>query len=355
MKIKISLLPSLLLGLLFFQSCQSGTQNDGKNKAEKKIPEAEAEQLKKAQSFFAVLPDGASFDRPIAQLGKELYYETALSLNNEMSCNTCHQLDNYGVDNKPTSPSFDKKAHGDRNSPTVYNTYFHIAQFWDGRAADLAEQAEGPILNPVEMAIPDAPTAVERIKAKPDYAALFAEAFPNLAEPITFKNIALSIAEFEKTLATPSRWDAYLSGDYNALTEGEKQGMNTFINTGCIACHTGPGLGGQMYHKFGLVNSPYMAYTHSEKEDIGRKGVSEKDGDLHFFKVSSLRNVAKTGPYFHDGSVADLKEAIAIMAKTQLGRDLEEKEIEEIALFLEALTGEIPSHALKTETTFSSL
>lgn len=355
MKSKILLLASILLGSIFFQSCQTGTQIEAKDETENKLSEAEAEQLKKAQSLFAVLPEAASFDRPIAQLGKELYYETALSLNNEMSCNTCHQLDKYGVDNEPTSPSFDKKAHGDRNSPTVYNAYFHISQFWDGRAADLAEQAEGPVLNPVEMAIPDAPTAVERIKAKPEYAALFTAAFPNQAEPITFKNIALAIAEFEKTLATPSRWDAYLAGDFQALSEAEKQGMNTFINTGCIACHTGPGLGGQMYHKFGLVNSPYMDYTHSEKEDIGRKGVTEKDGDLHFFKVSSLRNVAKTGPYFHDGSVADLKEAIAIMAKTQLGRDLEEKEIEEIALFLEALTGEIPSHALKTENTISSL
>lgn len=345
----------LVISIATFQACNTQASQGKETKAKSAVSSAEQEQLKKAQALFAVLPESAPKDRPIVELGKQLYYETALSLNHEMSCNTCHQLDNYGVDNEALSPSFDKKARGERNSPTVYNAWFHLAQFWDGRAADLAEQAEGPILNPVEMAIPDEQTAVERIKAKTEYQHLFAQAFPDQKQPITFKNIALAIAEFEKTLASPSPWDQYLKGDIEALSEGEKRGMETFINAGCTACHSGAGLGGQMYQKFGLVNGPYWEYTGSEKHDEGRKAVSGKDSDLHYFKVSSLRNVEKTAPYFHDGSVADLQEAIAIMAKTQLGRDLEKNQIQDIERFLKSLTGDLPEHALKAKGTISSL
>lgn len=336
-----------IMGLFSLQACQNASQGDApENTAATEAERPEDPQLKKAQGFFAALPEAADPNSALAKLGKSLYYETQLSVNNEMSCNTCHQLDNYGVDNEATSLGTDGKSRGDRNSPTVYNAYSHLSQFWDGRAADLTEQAKGPVLNPVEMAMPDENTVVKRLKASEQYQALFKAAFPDQAEPITFQNMAVAIAEFEKTLATPGRWDQYLNGNSNILTMEEKQGMETFINSGCTACHTGAGLGGHMYQKFGLVHSPYWNYTGSTKHDLGREEHTGKESDRYMFKVPALRNISKTGPYFHDGSVADLGEAIKIMAKTQLGRDLSEEDTQSIITFLEALTGEIPEHAL---------
>lgn len=311
------------------------------------VPIDEGKLLANAQSYFATLPEPASFDNVKAQLGKKLYYETALSVNGKMNCNSCHMLDNYGVDNEPTSPGHEGKR-GDRNSPTVYNAYFHIAQFWDGRAEDLAAQAKGPILNPVEMGIPDEATAVKNIKETPGYRDLFSKAYSG-ADPITYDNIADAIGEFEKTLATPSKFDNYLAGNTNALNPLEKQGLNNFINAGCITCHAGAGLGGHMYQKFGLIKGPYWDYTDSEKIDNGRADVTGNEGEKYFFKVPSLRNIAKTAPYFHDGSVATLERAVKIMGITQLDKELSNKEVESIVAFLKTLTGDIPVHALETK------
>lgn len=297
-----------------------------------------------AQSYFAPLPQPAEFNNAKAQLGKQLYYETALSVNGKLSCNTCHMLDNFGVDNEPTSPGHEG-VRGDRNSPTVYNSWFHISQFWDGRAADLTEQAKGPILNPVEMGIPDEETAVNNIKQVDGYQEMFKKAYPGSGNPITYNNIADAIAAFEKTLGTPAPFDSYLRGNTNALTELQKQGLNNFINAGCITCHTGSGLGGDKYHKFGLVNGPYWEYTKSAKQDVGRYEVTKNEGEKYYFKVPSLRNIARTSPYFHDGSVNNLTDAVKIMAKTQLDKDLTEFEVESIVAFLNSLTGEIPAHA----------
>lgn len=302
--------------------------------------------MKKAQAYFKPLPEAHSFDTPKAKLGKKLYFETALSVNGKMSCNSCHLTENYGVDNEATSPGHENKR-GDRNSPTVYNAYFHIAQFWDGRAADLAEQAKGPILNPVEMGIPNEETAVANIKAIVQYAELFQAAYPNDTDPITYNNIADAIGEFEQTLRTPAPFDAYLEGDASALNTEELAGLEVFINTGCITCHTGAGLGGHMYQKFGLVQGPYWEHTGSKLHDEGRFAITGKEFDKNVFKVPALRNVEKTAPYFHDGSVADLGEAVQIMAKTQLGKELTEQEIQSIVTFLHTLTGEIPAHALQ--------
>lgn len=312
---------------------------------QKETPTAEQKLLKQAQAYFKVLPEAASFDRPIARLGKKLYYETALSFNGEMSCNTCHLLDNYGVDNEPTSPGHEGKR-GDRNSPTVYNAYFHFAQFWDGRAEDLKAQAAGPILNPIEMGIADSSIAAKNIEGIQEYLSLFKESFPNDPQPINYDNITEAIGEFEKTLRTPSRFDEYLAGDITALNAEELKGMETFINSGCITCHMGPGLGGQMFQKFGLVKGPYWEYTGSKKHDEGKFEVTGKDIDKQMFKVAALRNVAKTAPYFHDGSVESLEEAVKIMGTTQLGRDLSDQDVKSIVTFLHTLTGEIPSHAL---------
>ncbi|MCH8553796.1 MAG: cytochrome-c peroxidase [Schleiferiaceae bacterium] len=339
----------LILGaasLLFLVSC-GGTDQQDANTETIAYTEADEKLLKQAQGFFKPLPEAKSFDRPIAELGKQLYYETALSINNKLSCNTCHDLAKFGVDHEATSAGHED-VRGDRNSPTVYNAYFHIAQFWDGRAADLFEQAKGPILNPVEMGMPHAMSVEQAIVALEDYLPLFKKVFPDDNNPITFDNIALAIAEFEHTLATPAPFDDYLHGNISALSERQRKGLQHFINSGCITCHMGPGLGGQMYHKFGLINGPYWEYTGSEKIDNGRYDVTGKESDKYFFKVPALRNVTETYPYFHDGSVADLGEAVKIMAKTQVGRDLTDETVQEIVDFLGSLTGTIPQHALLT-------
>jgi cytochrome c peroxidase len=307
--------------------------------------------LSRAQGVFRSLPEAPSLNSPKAQLGKKLYFETALSANNEMSCNSCHLLDNFGVDNEPTSPGHEGKR-GDRNSPSVYNASLHVAQFWDGRAADLVEQAKGPILNPIEMGIPDEATAELKIAKNSEYQALFAEAFPENPS-ISYQNIAEAIGAFEECLLTPSPFDEYLEGNVEALSEKQKEGLKTFIDAGCITCHMGSTLGGNMYQKFGLLNGPYWEYTSSVKQDRGRAEVTGNDAEEFMFKVPSLRNVEKTHPYFHDGSVKELDEAIRIMAKTQLNKDITEQEVESIVAFLQSLTGEIPANAVATNNEIS--
>ncbi len=304
--------------------------------------------VERANGLFAQLPPAQDFNTPKAQLGKRLYYETALSANGKMSCNSCHGLTTFGVDNEATSPGHENKR-GDRNSPTVYNAWFHIAQFWDGRAADLTEQAKGPILNPIEMGIPDEATAVHNIQQISDYEALFKAAFPDTDGQITYQSIAEAIAAFETTLRTPAPFDDFLAGKPEALTEAQQKGLRLFMDKGCTACHTGAGLGGHTYQKFGLVNAPYWTYTGSSLQDQGRYAVTGEEGDKQVFKVSALRNVAQTAPYFHDGSVQELSEAVRIMGKTQLGDDLSDEEIQSIVNFLESLTGTIPAHALQPE------
>lgn len=321
--------------------------SDQKKKTEDRT-EKDAKIMKMAKAYFKPLPEPKSFDRPVAKLGKKLYYETALSVSGEMSCNSCHLLDNFGVDNEPTSPGHDG-TRGERNSPSVYNAYFHISQFWDGRSDDLKEQAKGPVLNPIEMGMPEEPAAVESIVAIQDYADMFSEAFPDDENPINFDNIAGAIAEFEHTLATPGAFDDFLKGDSEALTIEQRDGLKAFMDAGCTTCHMGPGLGGSMYQKFGLVEGPYWEYTGSDHEDVGRYAVTQKEGDKYVFKVPALRNVTKTSPYLHDGSVDDLGEVVKIMGKTQLGKDLDDETVQSIVTFLESLTGEIPEHALLSD------
>lgn len=275
----------------------------------------------------------AAADKDKVELGRMLYYDTRLSASQTISCNSCHVLDAYGVDHEPTSPGHEG-ARGARNSPTVFHAMGHVAQFWDGRAADLAEQAKGPVLNPIEMAMPDPDSVVALLDSIPGYQTAFAKAYPDQTEAITYDNMADAIATFERYLVTPSRFDTYLSGDGAALTAEEREGLELFVNTGCTACHMGQYLGGTTYQKLGAV-VPYPT------EDQGRKEVTGNAADLHVFKVPSLRNVTETAPYFHDGSVATLDEAVRLMAKHQLGKELSEDEIGKIVTFLGALTGEI--------------
>lgn len=301
--------------------------------------------LTQAQGLFKPLPAVAeSADNPISEeklaLGKLLYFDTRLSKTGNNSCNSCHNLATYGVDNEPTSPG-DAGKRGGRNSPTTLNAALHANQFWDGRAKDVEEQAGMPIMNPVEMAIPNEAFLEKRLSEIDLYKEKFKAAFPNDAKPIHYKNIAKAIACFERTLLTPSKFDTYLKGDKTALNEKEKKGLQTFINAGCIACHSGATLGGTQMMKFGLIND-YHNLTGSNNGDNGLMDLSKKESDKDVFKVPSLRNIAKTHPYFHDGSVKDLAAAVKIMAKTQLNKDLSDAEVSDIVSFLESLTGELP-------------
>lgn len=288
----------------------------------------------RANAIFDPLPEtmpGAENDsKAQVELGRDLYFEEALSVNGTQSCNTCHRLDEgrAGDDGRAVSPGAVDGRKGSRNAPTVINAGLHVDQFWDGRADDLKEQAKGPILNPKEMALPDEEAAEENIRGTSNYKARFNELYE---QGVTFDNIADAIAAFERTLISDDRFDRYLEGDRDALTKTEKRGLKTFMDTGCTSCHSGALLGGDSYQKMGVVE-PY-----ADTEDKGRMEVTGKESDKFVFKVPSLRNVALTGPYFHDGGVASLDEAVRQMATLQLGRDLSDKQVRAIVAFLKTL------------------
>lgn len=287
------------------------------------------------KAAFAPLPQQAdSAENPVTPakvaLGKRLYLDPQLSKNGKISCNSCHNLKTFGVDNEPTSLGHDGRRGG-RNSPSSFNAALHATQFWDGRAANVEKQALGPILNPIEMGMPSEAAVVDRLKKDKNYPTEFAAAFPGEKDPITYANVGNAIGAFERTLITPSRFDEFLKGNDNALTAEEKKGAQLFVQTGCTACHNGATLGGSMFQKLGLVK-PYAT------KDMGRFEVTKNEADKLMFKVPSLRNVAKTGPYFHDGSVKTLNEAVSIMAEYQLGRQLTPEQVNEIVTFLNALT-----------------
>lgn len=288
----------------------------------------------------SMLQQGAASSPALIDLGRTLYYENRISKSQKFSCNSCHPLDNYGVDNERTSEGHGGKR-GDRNSPTSYNAAGHLAQFWDGRAPDVEEQAKGPILNPVEMAMPDEASVIAVLTSIPEYVAMFRKAFPRDKQPVTYDNLAKAIGAFERGLVTPSRWDRFLQGDNNALTAAEKAGFNKFYESGCIACHSGPYFGGNSYQKLGAIKPFPQAH------DPGRFNVTKSEPDKMVFKVPSLRNVEKTWPYLHDGSVHSLDEMVKIMANHQVVATLSEADIASITTFLKSLTGSIPKDYIK--------
>ena len=298
-----------------------------------------------ALKMFAPLPAMMSSpDNPVTDakvtLGRILYYDPRLSANQKISCNTCHPLDAYGAESTSVSTGH-KNQKGNRNAPTVYNAAGHFAQFWDGRAPTIEEQAKGPITNPVEMAMPSNAAAVQVIQTMPDYVALFQTAFPKDKDPITYNNMALAIGAFERGLVTPSRWDAFIEGDQSALSDAEKSGFNTFAATGCQWCHYGPYVGGAVYQKLGVVK-PWPNQT-----DQGRYQLTKDEIDKMVFKVPSLRNIKKTGPYFHDGSVPTLDQAIRNMAVHQRGVTLTDAQVKSIEIWMDSLTGQIPISYIK--------
>ncbi|EPN8459766.1 cytochrome-c peroxidase [Vibrio cidicii] len=273
-----------------------------------------------------------------AELGKKLYFDPRLSKSGFISCNSCHNLSMGGSDNLKTSIGHNWQQ-GPINSPTVLNSSLNIAQFWDGRAADLKEQAGGPIANPGEMAFTHT-LAIDVLQSIPQYVNEFKLVFGK--EKIDIDQVTDSIAEFEKTLVTPnSRFDQWLMGDDNAITQAELEGYQLFKNSGCVACHNGSALGGTSFQKMGLIE-PYQTANSAE----GLSAVTGKDADRFKFKVPTLRNVALTYPYFHDGEAQTLTEAVDIMGRLQLGRTFTSDENQKIVAFLYTLTGDQPSFSL---------
>jgi cytochrome c peroxidase len=306
---------------------------------------AQNDLLMRAQQQFQPIPltppelPGNAASPAKVELGKMLYFDPRLSASHAISCNSCHSIGLGGADAEPTSIGH-RWQRGGRNAPTVFNAVFNHAQFWDGRAKDLEQQAGGPIANPVEMASPKAHIA-EQLKGTPGYRDAFAKAFPGEPDPITLGNVQKAIAVFEATLITPGApFDRFLKGEANALSPSEKEGLTLFMDRGCASCHNGINVGGGMYAPFGVVEKPGAEIL--PPADKGRYVVTKTASDEYVFKVPTLRNIALTAPYFHSGQVWDLRQAVAVMGASQLGIQLSSDDVEKITAFLDALTGDQP-------------
>ena len=306
---------------------------------------AEDDLLTKARQAFQPIPTappelpGNPSSPAKVELGKMLYFDPRLSASHAISCNSCHNLGLGGADAEPTSLGH-RWQHGGRNAPTVFNSAFNKAQFWDGRAKDLEQQASGPIVNPIEMASPEAHVA-EQLKGIPGYREAFERAFPGESSPITLGNVQKAIAAFEATLITPNApLDRFLRGDPNALSPTQKEGLALFIDRGCASCHNGINVGGGMYAPFGVVEKPGADIL--PPTDKGRFTVTKTVSDEYVFKVPTLRNIRLTAPYFHSGQAWDLGQAVAVMGASQLGTQLSPDEVSKITAFLDGLTGDQP-------------
>ena len=284
---------------------------------------------------FAPLAQPPAAPVALIGLGRMLYYEPRLSRTGRVSCNTCHHLDRYGTTAERVSIGMNGQR-GARNAPTTFNAAGQFAQFWDGRALTVEDQVRGPLENPREMGM-TSEKVVATLRDTPGYVQAFRLAFPGDPDPVTFKHLSVAIGAFERGLLTPSRWDRYLAGDTKALTASEKEGAKLFVNLGCLVCHTGPNVGGSMFEKVGArIPWPNQA-------DRGRRALTGNVTDDMVFKVPSLRNVAETSPYFHDGSAETLDKAVQMMARHQLGVELSDGEVTDIVHWLDSLTGAIAS------------
>ncbi|MEZ6154550.1 MAG: cytochrome-c peroxidase [Candidatus Scalinduaceae bacterium] len=295
---------------------------------------------KNSEEPIQPIPLSFDYDRDKVELGKKLFFDPRLSKSGWISCNSCHNIGTGGADNLPTSIGH-KWFFGPINSPTVLNSKFNLAQFWDGRAKDLQEQAGGPIANPLEMAS-NHELAIEILQSIPQYVQWFEEVYGAKElygnGKIDILNVTDAIAAFEETLTTPgSSFDHWLNGYDNAISDSEKEGYRLFKEKGCITCHNGVGVGGNSYQKFGLAR-PYDKDTHT----LGRYNVTKDEKDKYVFKVPLLRNIELTAPYFHDASTWDLSEAVKVMSEYQLGSSLSDDETGKIVAFLKTLTGEQP-------------
>jgi len=304
---------------------------------DKKVDNKKAINSEPLNELIKPLPLESGISSKMIDLGRQLFHDKRLSGDNTISCASCHGILTGGVDNKVTSLGIHGQL-GPINSPTVFNSAYNFVQFWDGRATSLEEQADGPVNNPLEMGS-DWVQVLEKLNQDPNYLFAFSELFP---DGLTSKNIQKAIADYERSLITPNaRFDQYLNGDMNAITEQEKSGYTLFKSVGCISCHMGINVGGNMYQKMGLFGDYFSDRGGKITEaDFGRYNETKNEAEKHFFKVPSLRNIEKTAPYFHDGSQASLEEAVRIMAQYQLNKELTSKEVEDIVAFLKTLTGQ---------------
>ncbi|WGS88328.1 cytochrome-c peroxidase [Methylomonas sp. UP202] len=278
-------------------------------------------------------------------LGKMLYHDPRLSSTGTVACASCHNTMLGGEDNRPNSMGVNGQTGG-RSAPTVWNAAFNAVQFWDGRAASLEEQAAGPVTNPIEMGMKSWDDVVARLKTIEGYQDAFEKAFGK--DSISKDNATKAIAAYERTLITPnSAYDKYVEGDTNAMTEQQVRGMKKAVEIGCTSCHSGPAFNGAgMFQKFPVNSNGYFEAQYHFQKDLGRAEVTKSDADKHFWKVPTLRNVALTAPYFHNGSVKTLDRAVWLMAKLQLNKELSDAEVADIVAFLNALSGEFPTQSM---------
>jgi len=294
-----------------------------------------------ARIFLGRLPaemPGCESDTPErVALGRRLYFERGISLKKTLACHDCHFLTKgrAGADTTPTSKG-GTGIFGKRNTPTVINAGFQIAQFWDGRARDLVEQAKGPILNPIEMAIRTPEEVIERLRNIEGYQEAFRRAFPADPDPLTYDHVAEAISAFEHTLIAPARFDRFLGGEENVFNAQEQRGLIKFMQYDCVECHTSATVGGRFFRPLG------QRHPYANRDDLGRYEVTKRDEDRYVFKVPMLRNVTRTPPYFHDGQVADLKEAVRLMAFLQLDHRLTADDLDDLVSFLKTLEGNPP-------------
>jgi len=305
--------------------------------------------LREANKIFGPLPKAmVSEKNPITpekvKLGKILFYDTRISVDGTVSCSRCHPIGLYAADGLRKSIGNNCKVNP-RNAPTLFNAAGQISEHWIGNRIDVEDQAKQSVIGPPSFGMPSYEAVEKKLREIKGYVELFKAAFPADSNAVTVDNFAKAVGAFERTLVTPSPFDAFLKGETAALNEREKRGLKTYIGMGCMMCHFGPFLGGQMYQKFGVLE-PYWKYTKSEPVDEGRYAATKNEADKYVFKVPIHRNVAKTSPYFHDGSVDKLEDAVWIMGKIQLGKDLNKSQVEETVTFLKSLTGKIPEEAL---------
>ena len=301
--------------------------------------------LKQAQAMFKPLPkDMGTAEFPVTPervtLGRLLFFDPRISLDGTVSCAKCHQPSLYGTD-ALAKPIGVKDRQNPRNAPTVLNAALQLAAHWRGDRVNVEDQATKALIGPPSFGQPDFQAAMAKIKAIPNYREMFRKVFPGDKDPITPENWGKAIGAYERTLVTPSPFDAYLAGNIQALTPAARDGLRKFIDIGCTACHSGVGVGGGMYQKFGVVEDLWKE-THSQTINKGRFDVTNNSVDMYLFKVPSLRNVAMTPPYFHDGSVATLPAAVYVMGKVRLGKDLSKQDVDAIVIFLGSLTGRLP-------------
>ena len=323
-----------LLGWLFWFFFKPATDEGRKGF----LSESSAQLEGKAASALEpirVMPEPQGLDAEKVALGRQLFNDKRLSADNTLSCASCHPLDRGGADGLPVSIGVGGVLGG-INAPSVLTAAYNFRQFWDGRAATLEEQAGGPVVNPVEMGA-TWPLVLEKLGGDPEIKQAFSRVYRN---GLSAENIQDAIAEFERSLARPSRFDRWLSGDGNALSNDEVIGYQLFRKHGCTGCHQGINIGGNLYQRFGTM-APYFSPGNTTKADMGRFNVTGREEDKHFFKVPSLRNVALTPPYFHNAAAATLEEAVRLMGLYQLGLELPAHDVKHIVLFLGTLNSEL--------------